>query len=83
MSTLDFTNAKTGNGPAIVAWLERNEDLTWLSETSRKRIQRWRRGAQASFWSVDRVMGELRLHVSDLPHDVWIPYSNGRGREAG
>ncbi len=78
MSSLDHMNATTAHGPAVVEWLEKHERLEFVSETSRKRIQRWRRGAQASYWALDHVLIEFGRHPSELPDSVWIRYRNGR-----
>lgn len=82
MSALDHTNAKTADGRAVVAWIERHTETHHLCDASRKRLERWRKGGQASFWAVDELLNELGRHPSELPDDVWIPYCNGRERAA-
>jgi hypothetical protein len=82
MRALDHTNAKTADGPAVVAWIERCIQTDHLCAASRKRLERWRNGGQASFWAIDELLNELGCHPSELPDEVWIDYSNGRGRTA-
>ncbi|HEX8645964.1 MAG TPA: hypothetical protein VF715_03620 [Thermoleophilaceae bacterium] len=83
MSLLDFTNATAADGPAFVRWLEECEDgLSFLSDTSRKRVQRWRAGMQASYWAIDQILVERGRHPSEVPDEIWIPYRNGRRTEA-
>jgi hypothetical protein len=74
MSVLDHTTATTADGPAVIAWLEEHEDLRRLTPHARRTTDRWRRGVQASFWTLDRVLNELGRHPSELPESVWVDY---------
>jgi hypothetical protein len=79
MRALTYENAMCAHGPAVVAWLEHEgADLELLDDADRRCIQRWRKGAQASFWLVDRVLVRLGFHPGALPDSAWRAYDNGR-----
>jgi hypothetical protein len=80
---LDHTNAKTADGAAVVRWIEDRTETDHLCAASRKRVERWRKGGQASFWAVDELLNELGFHPSELPEAVWVHYRNGNGRGCG
>jgi hypothetical protein len=78
MCVLDHTNATHADGAALMAWLERHGRVGSRDATTRRRLQRWRAGAQASFALVDALLVEEGQTVADVPAHVWRPYDNGR-----
>lgn len=80
MTRLDHTNATWADGPAVMAWLDAHADVRPTTPMLRRRLERWRAGAQASFWHIDELLCGLGLHVSQLPDGVWRPYDNGRAK---
>ena len=78
MSPLDYTNADWADGAAVLSWVEARVAVTPSTIAVRKRWERWRDGAQASFWHVDEMLVGVGLHVSQLPDAVWKVYDNGR-----
>jgi hypothetical protein len=80
MTPLDHTTALWADGAALMAWLDEVAVVPAATATVRKRIDRWRGGAQASFWHVDELMVSVGLHVSEAPREVWRAYDNGRRR---
>ena len=61
MRALSYETAEWADGPQAAAWLEREgADFTELPATDQRMIQRWRSGAQANFWAIDRVAVEVR-----------------------
>jgi hypothetical protein len=77
---LDHTTATCADGMAFMAWLDGTCRIARppLSPTMRRRLERWRRGTQASFGLVDEVLNHFDLDVSQVPAPVWIEYDNGR-----
>lgn len=80
MNAPDYTTALWADGAALMAWLDGVTALPAGTAKMRKRIERWRRGAQASFWHVDELLVSAGLHVSEVPCEVWRAYDNGRRR---
>lgn len=78
MSTLDHTTALWADGVELMAWLDRIVFVQPPTATARRRLDRWRGGAQASFWHVDKVLISVGLHPSQVPSEFWRPYDNGR-----
>jgi len=70
MSRLDWTTARSGDGPAIVRWLEERGDVSGLDETNRKLLCRWKAGCRSSC-TVDRILTLYGSHPSELPDEVW------------
>lgn len=84
MSALSYEDAEWADGPKLVQWIDKSDaDLQMLHGTQQRMIQRWRAGAQASFYSIDDVMVRLGLHPSMLPEDIWRQYDNGRRQGLG
>lgn len=79
-----WTTAEWANGPHVVAWLERQGyDLHRLDPATRKLVERWRAGCQASVWKVDELLIRFGRHLSELPSAAWLSgYDNGRRRAA-
>jgi hypothetical protein len=80
MIVLDHTTAMWADGAALMRWLDGVAVVPPATTTVRRRLDRWRCGAQASFWHVDELLTSLELHVSDIPCEIWRQYDNGRRR---
>jgi hypothetical protein len=78
MSVLDHTNATHADGPALMAWLERHGRIVTYDPATRRRLQRWRSGRQASLACVDDTLMRLGLDLSQVPAHIWRRYDNGR-----
>jgi hypothetical protein len=67
--TLDWTNARAANGPMIADWVDQQG---WeLDDVSRRRMCDWRRGGQATFDALDRLLLRSDSHPALLPDGVW------------
>lgn len=83
MTPLDFTNARWADGAAFLSWVDSLESqFTPTTRAWERKLQRWRAGAQASFYDIDEIVVALGLHVSLVPRGIWQPYDNGRRRLA-
>lgn len=80
MTAPDYTTALWADGAALMAWLDRVAVVPAGTDMTRKRIDRWRSGAQASFWHVDELLVSAGLHPSEVPDQIWRAYNNGRRR---
>jgi hypothetical protein len=80
MTGLDYTTARWADGAALMTWLDGLAAVQLPTATVRRRVDRWRCGAQASFWHVDELLTSVELHVSQVPCAIWCQYDNGRRR---
>jgi hypothetical protein len=78
--TLDYQTAEWADGVALMGWLEGRAKVLATDAAERRRLQRWRAGAQAKFADVDQVLVRAGLSVSEVPDHVWRRYDNGRRR---
>jgi hypothetical protein len=80
----DHESATAANGPKLMAWLdEKFAGKGVLYAAAGKRAKEWRDGAQAMYYTVDRVLCKLDVHPSEVPEDVWEFMEPKRGeREA-
>jgi hypothetical protein len=80
MTVLDHTTARWADGASLMTWLDALATVQPPTAKVRRRVDRWRCGAQASFWHVDELLTSLELHVSQVPCEIWCQYDNGRRR---
>src|SRR5689334_2345845 len=81
MIPLDFTTANWADGAAFLAWTDSlGIRIIPLANSWKRKLERWRAGAQANFYDIDAVVTTLGLHVSQVPSEIWQPYNNGRRR---
>ena len=79
MTPLDHTDANWADGAALLAWLDSlGIRIMAVDPSWRRKLERWRAGARASFYDVDEVVVSARLHVSQVPVEIWRLYDNGR-----
>jgi hypothetical protein len=79
MTPLDFTSADWANGASFLVWTDSiGVRIVPLTDSWKRKLERWRGGAQAGFYDIDEVVTKLGLHVSQVPDGIWQPYDNGR-----
>jgi len=68
-----FHNAQGADGPRLVRWLvEASGFADSLTESEKRRVYDWRRGAVAGFYVVDKMLTRRGIHPSELPEDLWL-----------
>jgi hypothetical protein len=67
--SVTWEDARWADGPKVAAWVD--EHTSFLSKSSVRAVYRWRNGAVADFFALDRLLTAAGFHVSDLPADVW------------
>lgn len=82
MAVLSHQDAEWADGPKLMDWLDGcSADLAVFQGTQLRMIQRWRKGSQANFYALDKILIAVGLHPSMLPNSVWREYDNGRRLE--
>lgn len=75
MAEATWVNAKSADGPKVAAWFMREFPELLAENEGRgalaRRVRDWRKGAHAEFYTIDRYVTKLGLHVSCVPEDVW------------
>jgi hypothetical protein len=78
MTSLDHTTATCADGAALMAWIDDITQIVAPCPATRRRIERWRLGMQASLPLVEKLLLDLGLDISQVPAHVWCAYDNGR-----
>jgi hypothetical protein len=82
IETLDDTNAEWADGRALLTWLDgRGVKLRPANPSERRKLERWRGGAQARFRDVDSFLIAADVHPSEVPIRIWCRYRNGRSKK--
>lgn len=67
-----WTSAQAADGPKLVKWLASREiDRDILSDTQERAMRRWRDGENALVLTVDELLVDLGLHLSEVPDEIW------------
>lgn len=92
MTPISWTEARAAEGPGLYDWLERVGllELARSDDSNTRTLHRWRNGAWADFYCVDRLLIGLGLHPSAVPQELWSALSartaaatqNARGQHA-
>lgn len=70
----DWVTAKSADGPRVAAWVlqEVGRPLEREYPTEARTFNKWKAGARADFYALDKFLTRFYRHVSELPDDLWF-----------
>lgn len=78
----DWQTALAADGPKVAKWITDNLQPSKHDYATCRRLSDWRKGGQADFFTVDRVMVRYDRHVSEIPENIWrdkVSFQKGAG----
>lgn len=68
------------NGPALADWIETRPEARRLDDRLRRHLRRWRAGANPGEESVDSLLCQIGIHLSEVPAHIVLGWPEGAVR---
>ncbi len=71
---------KPYNGPALADWIETRPERRYLDDRLRRHLRHWREGHDPGESSVDSLLCQIRIHLSEVPPHIVLGWPEGAVR---
>jgi hypothetical protein len=68
------------DGPALAAWIETRPEARRLDDRLRRRLRFWANGRDPDESTVDSLLCEIRIHLSEVPAHIALGWPEGAVR---